>query len=393
MFFFSEMDPNYRVKGSRDPLGFQSLWAAAGHKVIAHLSTVSVNLRDFMILSYAFYFYGDRPEKGFLSFFLKFEQVCAYARKIYLEENSFNGTDFVNKVIQHGSTAFSISTRPVDTLLSNQRSYGIYGKYIRPFRDMKIKWTGEFKEVMKQSLSKTDEKALQNLIDKLLNENVITVNKEALKPVSDMLKSLTPDEKEFYRNYILKVPVKNPNSQNNLHHPQNNLYELVNKNREIAGAEFNLHSLVQTLQKQDGIAVELKLALENISNTDKVLLPLNRCFTHLLGQSTWEKDQLNNDSFINSLPQPLKYPFSDESMFKLNQMLSLKGCELVDAIIERNEAAKAGAKGWIMKEQNKYKVVYGENGQKQPEIDFSTSYEFPYFLNTWLHLFRQIEMN
>lgn len=45
MYFISEVDPNYRIKGSIDPLGFQSIWSAVGHKAIKHLSTVSVNLR------------------------------------------------------------------------------------------------------------------------------------------------------------------------------------------------------------------------------------------------------------------------------------------------------------------------------------------------------------
>ena len=58
MFYFSEQDPNFRIKGSRDPLGFQTIWQSLGRTVIKYLSTVSSNLKDFQVLSYAWYFYG-----------------------------------------------------------------------------------------------------------------------------------------------------------------------------------------------------------------------------------------------------------------------------------------------------------------------------------------------
>jgi hypothetical protein len=69
MFFFTEQDPNYRIKGSRDPLGFQPIWQSLGRTVVKYLSTVSNNLKDFQVLSYVWYFYGDRDPKEFLSFF------------------------------------------------------------------------------------------------------------------------------------------------------------------------------------------------------------------------------------------------------------------------------------------------------------------------------------
>ncbi len=383
MYFFSETDPNYRIKGSRDPLGFQSLWAAAGHKAVAHLSTVSANLRDFMILAYATYFYGNRNESYFLNFFLKFEQVCAYARKIYLPAEGFNGIDFVNK--RKDDPSFFISLKPSDTLLSNQRAYGIYGKYIRPTRDMGFTRAEEFNSVMEQSLSKTNKLAVLRFVEQLLNNDRTEIVKDELKPMADLLSQLTQPEKELYRNYLLKVPDSN--------HPQNNLYSLVENNRSIAESEFNLHATVQVLQNQEGISAELNNALENIRNTDRVLLPLNRCFTHLLGQSQWTLKQIEDDSFIQNLPRSINYVFTDSTMQDLNGILSLKSTELIDKIIERNDHVKQGGRAWIKKKDGLYKVIYGESGQIQADIDFENSYEFPYFLNTWLHLYKQIELN
>ena len=82
MYFITEQDPNYSIKGSRDPLGFQVVWQAAGRKLIPHLSTVSNNIKDFQILSlsYALKKRLSIEDKQFESFFLRFEQMMAYTR-------------------------------------------------------------------------------------------------------------------------------------------------------------------------------------------------------------------------------------------------------------------------------------------------------------------------
>ena len=145
MYYFTALDPNFRVKGSRDPLGFQSIWANKGRKVVAYLSTVSLELRDFMILAYATYFQKQQQHfhrniqqsKNYINFFLKFEQACDFARMLVSGERTFNGTNFVSNNLddRKNKDAFPCSLSSGNTLLSNQRSYGIYGKYIRPFRD------------------------------------------------------------------------------------------------------------------------------------------------------------------------------------------------------------------------------------------------------------------
>lgn len=385
MYFFSEIDPNYRIKGSRDPLGFQTLWSAAGHLAVAHLSTVSSSLRDYMILAYGLYFYGNRPEGRFLNFFLKFEQVCAFARRIYDLDRGFNGIDFVNK--RKDDSTFSISLNSSDMLLSNQRTYGVYGKYIRPFRDMGISADKDFNAVMEHSFVKTSVRDVQAIIDRLLHSESIILTKEQLEPVAKLIKTLTPQEKVLYRNYILKVPTEN--------HPQNNLFDIVDTNRQIIESRFDLHSIIQILQSKNNITSELELALENISNTDKVLFPLNRCFTHLLSQSSWTDKQIQEDTFIQSLPGAVNFHFRDETMQELNIMLSLDKLVMVQTLIKRNEEVsdQRGSKGWIMNENDTYKVIYGENGQKQTTLDFNHDFEYLYFLNTYLGLYKQIEID
>jgi len=47
MYFITDQDPNYTLKGSRDTLGFQVVWQTAGRKLIRFLLTVSGSIKDF----------------------------------------------------------------------------------------------------------------------------------------------------------------------------------------------------------------------------------------------------------------------------------------------------------------------------------------------------------
>jgi len=83
MYFITEKDPDYRVKGSRDPLGFQVVWQEAGRRLIPHLSTVCNSIRDFQILSLAFILKEKFQIKNsipFETFFLKLKTVMSYTR-------------------------------------------------------------------------------------------------------------------------------------------------------------------------------------------------------------------------------------------------------------------------------------------------------------------------
>jgi len=381
MYFFSATDPNYRIKGSRDPLGFQTLWAAAGHKAVAHLSTVSVSLRDFMILTYAHHFYGDRPPNRFIQFFLKFEQACAFARSIHDLDKGFNGVDFVNKNKDKHTFRFSLNYS--DMLLSNQRAYGIYGKYIRPFRDIELVNHPDFSDIMENSLAKTNPHKIKSLINSLLNEETITISRDELKYVAHLIGTITPEEKELYRTYLLKV--QEPG------HPQNNLYEVVkNKNHSLLVKSFNLFDVIRELQNDQSASSQLKSTLENIKRTDKVLHPLNRCFSHLLSRGRWSSEQIEDDLFFQNLPHSQEYDFADETMRKLNELLDLPKQELIERLIYRNAEIKENP--WINTDKNGYTVLYGEQGQKQTEADFERGFEFPYFLDSYISLYRQIEL-
>jgi hypothetical protein len=100
-FYFTDLDPDYRIKGARDPLGIQVIWQEQAHKIIPYLSTVSSNLNDFHVLCLGYYLYGKEPDNHFVNYFLRFEQVTAYIRGKYnIDKNgNFNGVRKVKRIL------------------------------------------------------------------------------------------------------------------------------------------------------------------------------------------------------------------------------------------------------------------------------------------------------
>ena len=125
-YFFSLPDLDFKPTGSRDPLGLQVIWQNVGSQVIPFLSTVSSNIRDFKILCLAHYYLS----KGELdrNTFIRFEQLCAYARHYKQEKEAFNGIEKIRKHFRIEPSArfpIDISEKKTHWILSNQITYGI----------------------------------------------------------------------------------------------------------------------------------------------------------------------------------------------------------------------------------------------------------------------------
>lgn len=389
MYYFTEQDPNYRIQGSRDPLGFQVIWQKVGRNLIKYLSTVSSNIRDFQTLSYAKFLYGDRDPKGFNEFFLKFEQVCAYARGIYLAElkEGFNGTEFINK--NKNNPPYSISLQPKDTILSNQRVYGIWGKYNRPYNEMDIERTKEFSDVMNHALNKGNKNSILDLRNILLRDKISILEQEQLKPIADILRTLTKDEQNLYREYILKV-------KDDQEHIQNQLYNYMIDHKNITSNEnLDFYSFTNEV-KQGSNSNVLRETLNKIQYTDKVLSTHLAVFRTLQSEPSWTRKDINNHKFLSDIPGSVDHTFSNESdLNELNSILNkdIDSYEKVKYLVERNsKVCKARNNSpWIQQEGNKFKVYYGDGAQSYDHIDRDNHNEFDYFLGSYYRLFKHIE--
>jgi hypothetical protein len=324
-FYFTKEDPDYSIKGSRDPLGFQTLWQHQGRKLVPYLSTVSNNLNDFQILCLAHYFYGKEPDNAFVRFFLRFEQLMAYVRIEVNNNVGFNGIERVKRKLRENPNKISISNTSEDEILSNQRSYGIWGKYNRPFQDIKFTSKNFFSEVYNEKInSLNDVDSIRKIITQTICNNQSRFNITEIECMKSLLK-FTKKEKAFYRDVILNVEAANPY--------QNQLFQFISNN--TLPVEFDLYHFLDSFSRSLGNdQMILKSILKDIDCTEKVLCPLNRIFRYLQRKPIWEKKELLADGHISVCKNPLNYIFqggNEECKIKnhLNQSMTKDNWSLI----------------------------------------------------------------
>jgi hypothetical protein len=132
--FLTQLDSRAAIKGSRDPLGVQSIWSRLGRRVVGNLTTVSSSVRDFTVLLLGYYFAervaDEGGTEGDVATFLKWEQLAAYARALRNGERGFRGTDRVVARLAEDRVPLGSDSRA--QILGNQKTYGLWGLYSSP---------------------------------------------------------------------------------------------------------------------------------------------------------------------------------------------------------------------------------------------------------------------
>jgi len=386
-FYFTKEDPDYSIKGSRDPLAFQVLWQHQGRKLIPYLSTVSNNLNDFQILCLAYYFYGKEPDNAFVRFFLRFEQLMAYVRIEVNDSVGFNGVDRVRRKLKEKPNKISISNTSEDEILSNQRSYGIWGKYNRPFQDINFTSKAIFSEVYNEKInSLNDADSIRQIITKTISNNQSRFDITEIECLKSLLK-FTKKEKAFYRDVILNIEAANPY--------QNQLFQFISNNSLPEKLDLYpfLKSFSRSLGNDDGV---LKGILKDIECTEKVLCPLNYIFRYLQTKPIWEKHELLADDYISVCKKPLDYVFqggNEECKIKnhLNQSMTKDNWSLVLDLVVRNKDVTEWREGapWITTNNDLIEVHHAEGGYYNPDFNSMKDFDNDYFFQTYFRLYGQ----
>lgn len=375
-YFLTDFDPDYHIKGSRDPLGFQTIWQKTGRLVIPHLSTISVHLKDFQILAFALLY-----EKKFKiedeGFWLRFEQLMAYVRK-NMGDDIILGKTRVNK--NWDTKKLEISGKiDNDIILVNQRATGIRGRYISPFNKTKIQDNDAFKIIFEQKLHDLKDNGLLKKFATTKNE--FSVPKTILKDFEIIL-HLSVEEKHLWWKFLLETnedllkQIQQMDEKGYLKSNSNNFYEWID------------------VLKQDA-ASQLKRHLDEIKQTERVLCPINRIFRYLQTKHFWHKHEIENDPFIkkcNNVHTIDKAYFTVEKTEKdtLYGLLEMTNqWELVKKIVERNEMVMAsrGSKAWIILTEDAIEVLHRE-GESSNYYDPEKHSDNSYFLNTYIGFYQ-----
>lgn len=148
MPFLTDLDERADVKGSRDPLGIVPLWSKSGREVVGNLTTVSGTVRGFTTLLVGLEFAdmlreqyrSDAPAS--LGTFLRYEQLAAYARFKCHQDKAARGFRRVSRRLNEGRP-IRISADPEAQILSNQKTYGLWGLFTVPARSSGVLMKGE----------------------------------------------------------------------------------------------------------------------------------------------------------------------------------------------------------------------------------------------------------
>lgn len=380
MYFLTDLDPDYTVKGSRDPLGLQVIWQGSGRLLIPHLSTVSNNIPDFQILAFAYACKKkfNISEQEFGAFFLRFEQLMAYARYQFDYLKGFNGVDKIRKIMSNNPKGFNIGLSPTEQILSNQKAYGIWGKYNRPFTEMKLSNNEALLEISlgKMGAIPSCNKRIKSFLEKSTNETN-WVSKDELGEWQIII------EKPSGREYdLLTQSLLQDNCDN----------ELLSQIQIINGLnKMSFFELIEFLKASSSHS-EFQTILGRIKNIELTICPLNRIFRYLQTKSYWTFQEIEKDEFISSCRnRPETFGF-DDLLLELSSLYQLSNIDLVKGLVSRNTevSKKRNSAPWIQIDNNGVDINHFEGAFWDPNYQPEKHNDFNYFLDSFKKIYNEL---
>lgn len=307
MPFLTLLDPRAKIKGSRDPLGFQPIWTRLGRQVIQNLTTVTTTVRGFTTLLLGLYFAEQAVEQrkaneaSFSDLFLKFEQLAAYSRvtgkngaaAVQDDESEILGIRRVKRNLHENRNGVRISARQDDQILSNQRTYGLWGLYtvaarnsqlIEPSRPRLTPLACNFVEAEYLPRLRSVEQSIFSFLDK---DQVFEPRHKHASLGASLAKLLGPQltsaEIIFYTRYLLFG-----GEENSL---QRRLWGQI---QSVGLADpFSMPELNEMIQRCQAAGDEaLLLRLEHIRQVESVIAPAGQLFGFLLSRDGQSLDEI-----------------------------------------------------------------------------------------------------
>jgi len=296
MAFLTLEDPNAKIKGSRDPLGIQPVWAAFGRHVVTNLTTQSTSVRGFTILLLGRYFAARLIEDGTVSqeealnVFLRMEQIGAYIRYVaHKLEGNIRGIERVMTFLEEGRGKVNIQSDRRGMILSDQKTYGLWGLYSVPARTSGMIPEGSFgvTEKAREFIERNYMPSLESVTNPLLRllSRGGTLDTRTKEPVFVALtkilsETFTPEEIEFYGHYLRDgLEVKTTSRER-----QARFRDLLEANIDL-DAQVGRKEVLQLSETAQGVDVALAEYLKRITHLEALLAPAAVIFDYILTQS------------------------------------------------------------------------------------------------------------
>ncbi|MEJ7655638.1 MAG: hypothetical protein WKF33_01230 [Thermoleophilaceae bacterium] len=294
-YFFTELDPRAAIKGSRDPLGSQAVWAGLGRELIGNLTTVTSSVRNFTTLLVGLHLaelaenHADRsPEQAFLVW----EQLAGYTRHCFHGTRGLLGYRKVAARTQRGEATLSAESE--GQILGNQKAYGLWGLYTSAARSSGLVARGtptRLSDAGRRLIAEHHLPALAKGWGRDATELValarrdgtrlsIRRNDDRLKALATMLDPvLTPAEKEAYRTYLVDGGPDDATG---------------GRQRGLAATMCAARSHDPRVLRADA-GVDIATRLARITAAESVLAPAGALFGYLLTQDDRRLDKVALD--------------------------------------------------------------------------------------------------
>jgi len=429
-FFLTELDPRAAIKGSRDPLGLIPIWQRFGRSVVGNLTTVTTSVRGFTTLLLGLHFAdqliesGQADESDRANLFLKLEQLCAYSRQALRPEdlNDWEGILGITRVKRRlaNSSSVTISAKQDYQILSNQKTYGLWGLYTMAARHSGLVESHEnrltplackFVEAeYLPRLSYAENRAGREIFRFLQREETTFYPKSSHKQLASALADLhrpelTTSEEELFDTRLVLGSGEDQNHTNGRQEAMWRALEALNDSGNFFWAEPFGYSELTEAVKQANTQEEYDLAeaLDRIRSIEPVLAALASAYSFLLRRNqstpseaaseireTWGRGLLHLEiDRIRELGPRLSEAAGAESSARILQMAEvLRSGDyegLVDLLLKHNAAvmkARGGA-AWISLDQGRLNVrLREESGELLPADELPDRWSNPYFLNS-----------
>ncbi|MDH5913634.1 hypothetical protein L8R80_10465 [Vibrio splendidus] len=402
MPLLSLLDDRSKPKGSRDPLGFELVWSTLGRNVIGNLTTITSSLENFTTALLGFYWANELASeseptarnKQIREYFLRYEQVAAYLRRIG-QSNAIMG---INRVSQrmNEQNKIAIGTGK-EQILSNQASYGLWGLYSSAMRDTGL-IRGNDRELTESGLQIALQ--LEALVDKPAIQEMISAKEISIQ----RLESYSAEFMDMLANpaitlNMLEQLLVGITSSTKLEQEQNCLQqELWRHTQELVKNRIlmsNKDSYINELLNKN-ISPPLKSALKEITVVDEVLAAINNIFQYCQTQhgvelekviKTLEDKEFDFSYLPDELPQS-NYPRKDQISMILKQIKSYDFTNAITMIIDLNKVVmqKRGGAAWIRVDENKKLdvLIKSESAKLLNTEELRKKWAYDYFIGSFL---------
>lgn len=442
MPFLTELDPRAKIKGSRDPLGFQPIWTGLGRNVIGNFTATTGSIRNFTTLLIGLHFAEQAIQAGLAdesercNLFMRFEQIAAYSRHMSRSKDSGNGERIlgITRVIKNWDQTSHkpyVSAKPNEQILSNQKIYGIWGLYtVASRRSRMVEESGHRLTPLGQDFVESQyiprlqfgTRSRQSDLTRLITQNFTFEptgkHQQIALALSKVLGSnLTPEECQLYRQqFLLGDPgyEKNPThgKQQTLWHTWLSMHQ---NNPQAWKREFDYAELIELTQTARALQKDrLAQSLQNILDIEPLLSCLNRIFLFSINRKGATVEEvasvLRNQwgeelSHIQSNAiEALEPKLADDIrlgtkqaklLTKLAQLLrSGEYEEAIRSVFEQNALVMKdrGGSAWVELKNNKIDVHLRSETADLPSADkLPMLWTNPYFLNTMKNIGASLE--